>query len=58
MTSGRGPSKAGDKVVLKALMDVIVIVSACSWDLGGSKINGDELTGIRLEVEEEEAGDN
>ncbi|KAI9002848.1 hypothetical protein DFJ74DRAFT_613393 [Hyaloraphidium curvatum] len=57
MTAGRGPSRPGDKVVLRAEMDLIVIVSACSWDMGDSKINGDELTGVRLEVEEPETAE-
>ncbi|KAI9010181.1 hypothetical protein DFJ74DRAFT_686283 [Hyaloraphidium curvatum] len=54
MKSLRPVSKAGDKVVLRAEEDLIVIVAACSWDMNGSKVNGDVLTGITLEVEEPE----
>lgn len=48
--SGRGPTKAGHHVILRAEMDLNVIATACAFDVRGSKINGDRCTGIRLEV--------
>lgn len=43
-----GVTKPGDSVVLRAEMDLIMVVTACSMDL--SLINGGGCTGIRLEV--------
>jgi uncharacterized protein YcgI (DUF1989 family) len=42
------PAKAGDRIVLRALMDVIAVGSACPFDL--MPLNGDRLTDIRLVV--------
>ena len=47
--SGPGPSRAGDHVVLRAEMDLHLVVTSCSWDLPGS-INGEWCTPIRVEV--------
>ena len=41
-------SKAGDAVTLRAEMDLILVVTACAFDL--APINGERCTGIRLEV--------
>ena len=41
-------ARAGDKVVLRALMDVIAVGSACAMDLTG--INGERLTDIKFVV--------
>ncbi len=41
-------SRPGDAVTLRAEMDLILVVTACSFDL--APINGDRCTGIRLEV--------
>ncbi len=46
--SGRSPAKPGDKVVLRALMDVIAVGSACPQDQ--IDINGDKLTDIKFVV--------
>jgi uncharacterized protein YcgI (DUF1989 family) len=43
---GVSPSRAGDKVVLRALMDVIAVGSACPYDLTDS--NGDRITDIKF----------
>lgn len=47
---GRGvsPAKAGDKVALRALMDLICVGSACPQDQ--DDVNGDRLTDIELRV--------
>jgi uncharacterized protein YcgI (DUF1989 family) len=42
------PSEPGDKVVLKALMDLIAVGSACPQDMTGS--NGDCITDIKFIV--------
>jgi uncharacterized protein YcgI (DUF1989 family) len=42
------PAKAGDKMVLKARMDTIVVGSACPFDL--LPLNGDRLTDILFAV--------
>lgn len=42
------PTKAGDSVTLRAERDLYVVVTACSMDV--EPINGDECTGLRLEV--------
>jgi uncharacterized protein YcgI (DUF1989 family) len=41
-------SKAGDRVVLRCLVDAVVAVSACLFDV--RPLNGDAITPIRLEV--------
>ena len=43
-------ARPGDKVTLRALMDVVAVGSACPMDLTG--INGDRLTDIELVVRE------
>lgn len=50
LVSGVGPTKAGDNVVLRAELDLLIVVTACSWDLNPPSVNGDRCTGIRLEV--------
>jgi uncharacterized protein YcgI (DUF1989 family) len=45
-------SKQGDSVELRFLMDAIVAVSACPFDLNG--INGGKPTSIQLTIEENE----
>jgi uncharacterized protein YcgI (DUF1989 family) len=40
----------GDHVVLRAEMDIVLIVTSCSWDLPVSLINGERCTPIRVEV--------
>lgn len=47
--SGPGPSRPGDHVVLRAEMDLVLVVTSCSWDLPGS-INGERCTPIRVDV--------
>jgi uncharacterized protein YcgI (DUF1989 family) len=47
---GPGPTGPGDSVTLRALMDTFVVVTSCSFDLPGSRINGDRCTPIRVEV--------
>ena len=42
------PSKPGDRIVLRALTDIVAAVSACPFDLG--PLNGGGITPIRLEV--------
>jgi uncharacterized protein YcgI (DUF1989 family) len=42
------PSKPGDRIVLKALADVVAAVSSCPMDL--SPINGGTPTALKLEV--------
>jgi uncharacterized protein len=42
------PSKAGDRIVFEALVDVVAAVSACPFDMG--PLNGGAITPIRLEV--------
>lgn len=42
------PSKPGDRIVLRALTDVVAAVSACPFDLG--PLSGGGITPIRLEV--------
>lgn len=46
--SGTSPSKAGDKVVLRALMDAIAAASACPQDI--SPLNNRNLTDLKLIV--------
>lgn len=43
-------SRPGDSVTLRALTDVIAIVSACAMDLPDKMINGDVCTSIGVEV--------
>ena len=43
-------TKAGDFVTLRAVMDLIMIVTACSWDIASSPINGVRCSGIRLAI--------
>jgi len=47
-------TKAGDFVTLRAEMDLIVVVTACSWDIASSPINGARCTGIRLAIVHDE----
>lgn len=42
------PAKAGDKMVLKAMVDVVVVGSACPFDL--QPLNGERLTDILFVV--------
>jgi hypothetical protein len=42
------PSKAGDRIVLRALVDVVAAVSSCPMDL--SPINGGRITPLKLTV--------
>jgi len=49
MRTGTALSRPGDAVALRAEMDLILVVTACAFDL--APINGDRCTGIRLEVE-------
>lgn len=48
IVTSRALSKAGDHVDLRAEMDLMLVVTACAFDL--VPINGDRCTGIRLEV--------
>jgi uncharacterized protein YcgI (DUF1989 family) len=41
-------SKAGDAVTLRAEMDLVIVVTACSMDY--PRINGERCTGIRVEI--------
>jgi uncharacterized protein len=43
------PSKAGDRLVLRAVVDVIAAVSSCPMDR--SPINGDRITPLKLVVD-------
>jgi uncharacterized protein len=45
---GVSPSRAGDKVVLRALIDVIAVGSACPQDRTGG--NGDRITDIKFVI--------
>ena|SRR5688572_28644561 len=47
-TRGISPSRAGDKVILRALLDVIAVGSACPQDQTGS--NGEKITDIKFIV--------
>ena len=47
---GKSPAKPGDKIVLRALMDVIAVGSACPQDL--IDLNGFNVTDINLVVKE------
>jgi uncharacterized protein YcgI (DUF1989 family) len=47
---GKSPAKPGDKIVLRELMDVIAIDSACPQDL--IDLNGFNVTDINLIVRE------
>lgn len=49
LNSGRAPTAAGDHVELYAEMDMILIVTACSVDIG-SDINGGRSTSLRIDV--------
>jgi uncharacterized protein YcgI (DUF1989 family) len=49
LVTARARSKAGDCVTLRAEMDLVLVVTACAFDL--APINGDRCTGIRLEVD-------
>jgi uncharacterized protein len=42
------PSKAGDRIVFRCLVDVVAAVSSCPMDL--SPINGDRVTALELAV--------
>ena len=42
------PSRPGDRIVFRCLVDVIAAVSSCPMDL--SPINGDRVSALRLEV--------
>ncbi|MEE9248333.1 MAG: urea carboxylase-associated family protein [Dehalococcoidia bacterium] len=44
------PAKPGDYVMMEALKDLLVIVTACSWDKG--PLNGERPTDLMLEVYE------
>ena len=46
-------SKAGDAVTLRAEMDLVMVVTACSMDI--VPINGECCTGIRIEVLSEQS---
>lgn len=45
------PSKPGDRIVLRALVDLVAAVSSCPFDMG--PLNGGEITPIRLVVTDE-----
>jgi uncharacterized protein YcgI (DUF1989 family) len=47
---GKSPAKPGDKIVLRALMDLIAVGSACPQDL--VDLNGFNVTDINLVVKE------
>lgn len=51
LSSAPSPTQAGDCVVLRAEMDLILIVTSCSWDLPVSLINGARCTPIRVDVD-------
>jgi uncharacterized protein YcgI (DUF1989 family) len=50
LVPGRGVTKPGDFVTLRAEMDLSMIVTACAWDVPRSPINGDRCTRIRVEI--------
>ncbi len=50
LSSQPSPTQPGDHVVLRAEMDIVLIVTSCSWDLPVSLINGERCTPIRVEV--------
>lgn len=58
--SGPGVTKSGDAIVVKALMDCVGAVSACSVDYEPAEvaINGPKSTPILIEVLEESEMDN
>jgi uncharacterized protein YcgI (DUF1989 family) len=45
------PSRPGDRIVLRAMVDVVAAVSACPFDLG--PLNGGGITPIQLDVTDE-----
>jgi uncharacterized protein YcgI (DUF1989 family) len=49
LVTERALSRPGDYVALRAELDVILVVTACAFDL--APINGDRCTGLRLEVD-------
>jgi uncharacterized protein YcgI (DUF1989 family) len=50
LSSATAPTKAGDHVILRAEMDLVIIVTACSWDVPGFPINDAKCTGICIEI--------
>jgi uncharacterized protein YcgI (DUF1989 family) len=44
------PTKPGDYLVLRAEMDLVLILTACSVDIGLNQINGGKSTPLRIEV--------
>jgi uncharacterized protein YcgI (DUF1989 family) len=44
------PTKAGDHVVLRAEQDIVLILTACSVDIGLNQPNGGKSTPLRIEV--------
>jgi uncharacterized protein YcgI (DUF1989 family) len=48
LVTERALSRPGDYVALRAEMDLIIVATACAFDL--APINGDRCTGLRLEV--------
>ena len=44
------PTKAGDYLVLRADLDLILILTACSVDIGLNQPNGPKSTPLRIEV--------
>ena len=46
---GPAASAPGDHVLLRAEMDVVLVLTACSYDL--SDANGDACTGLRIELD-------
>ena len=53
LTSGQSPSRAGDHVVLRAEIDLHLVVTSCAWDLPIALINGQRCSRIRVEVSEQ-----
>jgi uncharacterized protein YcgI (DUF1989 family) len=44
------PTKPGDHVVLRAEQDIVVVLTACSVDIGLNQPNGGKSTPLRIEV--------
>jgi uncharacterized protein YcgI (DUF1989 family) len=50
LSSGKGLTEAGDFLEFRAELDIYLVLTACSYDLPGSQINGGKSSPLLIEV--------